>query len=256
MGDKSFKAMMQLKSDNLLHRAARRMLPSDRTFWKVYSPVIRVLRDSKEHQKIREKLSLGLDLRVDDILLDAGCGRGDWLIESSLKVKRAFGVDFEMGMLGAACRAGKTRTALAQASIEALPFADKTFNKIGSILVYGYISDRESAMKELVRVLSPGGKIGIVTPIKGASFFKVLKAEARNRKEEGSILSNLKRLPLALTAVFFGKLAELKDKFGDWHFYTYDELASELLAEGLIVHHGQKVYADQALLVIAEKPKS
>lgn len=254
--------MIATSNVSMFKGVMRKLLPGDKTFWHVYSPVIRILKDSNEHKIIQGKMNDMLCLSGRDTLLDAGCGRADWLISVSGRVGTSVGVDFENGMLSAARSlsfksymsgvGGQSR--FTQASLDSMPFSNEYFTKIGSILVYGYLGDRDSARKELIRVLASGGRMAIVTPKKGARFFEVLKAEARARKSEGSILKNLAKLPLAATAVFFGKIAELKDWAGQWHFYEEGELERELEAEGLRIIGSEFVYAGQAVLVVAEKP--
>ncbi len=231
----------------------RCFLPSDKTFWRAYTPVIKVLKDSNEHKKIREKLIEHLSLNKNDTLLDAGCGLAKWLSECAPKVKMTVGTDSGFEMLQVAKR-DIPQTQFVQADLEKeIPFKDNSFTKIGSILVYGYLTDREKALQEMIRILKPEGLIGIVTPIEEAKFFKVLKAEAGHRKKEHAIIRNLIKLPLAVTAVLFGKIAELKDWVGQWHFYSEEELIDEFRSEGLEIIYRERVYADQAILLIAKK---
>ncbi len=242
-------------------RVLRYTLPKGQTFWRIYAPVIRALKDSREHDKIRQVLSIGLDLGLNDVLLDAGCGRADFAIESAFKVRRVIGIDSEPRMIKGA---GKkihslsphlsSRIALEVGNLASILYGDRYFTKIASILVLGYVEEREKVLDELVRVLAEGGKLAIVTPRKGASFFKVLRKEAKIRRAEGTFWKNIHKLPLSAIAADFGVVAQLKDKVGQWHFYTEKELVSELERRGLRILFKQSVYADQAILVIAEKP--
>ena len=77
----------------------RALLPRDKTFWKVYAPVIRILKDSNEHRKIREKVNRHFNLDKKDVVLEEGCGKAVWLAEVQSQVARAVGLDSEKGML-------------------------------------------------------------------------------------------------------------------------------------------------------------
>ena len=97
--------------------------------------------------------------RARDIL-DAGCGTGGMLtwLERYAGGGRVAGIDFSADAL-AFCRERGLRN-VAQASVTALPFADATFDLVTSfdVLVQlpGEGSD-ETAMREMFRVLRPGG---------------------------------------------------------------------------------------------------
>jgi ubiquinone/menaquinone biosynthesis C-methylase UbiE len=236
------------------HRMLKLLLPKDKNFWKVYAPVIRILKDSQEHGAIREKINEHLGLNDRDIVLEEGCGKAVWLSEIQSLVARTVCLDNEVGMLKGA-RKTAPQAMLVRSNLNwGLPFRNETFTKIGSILVDGYLTNREIARGEKFRVLVPGGMIAVVTPKKGAKFFKVLKAEVRQRKEERTVIENLKRLPLAIIAIIFGKIAELKAVVGDWHFYEKGELVEAYRKAGFEIVACESVYADQAWLLIAKKP--
>lgn len=234
----------------------RKLLPEDKTFWYVYAPVIRILKDSNEHRKIREKIDRYFDLNQSDVVLEEGCGNAVWLSEIESRVSHTIGLDVEQRMLEVAMGRAP-RSLFVQANLnQGMPFKEEQFTKIGSILVDGYLREQDLPCQERFRVLKPGGMLAIVTPKKGAKFFKVLVAEARQRKEEQTFLKNLKRLPLAIVAVIFGKIAELKAVVGDWHFHGREELIEKYSKAGFEIVACELVYADQAWLLIVRKPKT
>jgi SAM-dependent methyltransferase len=106
--------------------------------------------------------------RARDIL-DAGCGTGGMLtwLERYAGGGRVAGIDFSRDAL-AFCRE-RGLLDVAQASVTALPFADSTFDLVTSfdVLVQlpGEGSD-ETAMREMFRVLRPGG----VAFVRGAAY--------------------------------------------------------------------------------------
>ncbi len=236
------------------HRLVRSALPEDQTFWKVYAPVIRILRDSREHQLIRQKINAYFGLSKSDVVLEEGCGNAIWLSEIIPQVKAAIGLDGEKAMLDAARRRAPGAGFVLADMNERVPFGNGRFTKICSILVDGYLRNREQAVRERYRILSPGGMLAVVTPRKGAKFFRVLVSEAKHRKEEQTVIESLKRLPLAVVAVLFGKIAELKAVIGDWHFYEKDELIDFYRRAGFEIVACDAVYADQAWLLVVRKP--
>lgn len=236
--------------NKIIREGLRFFLPADKTFWKLYAPVIRILKDSHEHLLIRQKINTYFELGKQDRVLEEGCGKAVWLSEVRAQVGLAVGLDIEMGMLKNASGAHLVRADLNAG----MPFEDGAFSKVGSILVEGYLRERDLALQERYRVLSPGGMLAIITPRKGAKFFKVLAAEAKLRKAEQTIVDNLKRLPLAIIAVLFGKIAEMKAIAGDWHFYEKEELIDKYRRAGFEIVACESVYAEQAWLLVARKP--
>jgi SAM-dependent methyltransferase len=96
-------------------------------------------------------------------ILDAGCGTGRNALELE-KLGCTVAVDVSAVPLRLAARRGLTR--LAQASIDALPFADGTFDVVTAfdVLCHGAVVDERAALRELRRVLRPGGNLLLHVP--------------------------------------------------------------------------------------------
>ena len=97
--------------------------------------------------------------RARDVL-DAGCGTGGMLswLERYAHGGRVAGVDLSPDAL-AFCR-GRGLRDVEQASVTALPFADSTFDLVTSFDVLVQLPGEEAdelAMREMLRVLRPGG---------------------------------------------------------------------------------------------------
>ncbi|MDD4179485.1 MAG: methyltransferase domain-containing protein, partial [Candidatus Margulisbacteria bacterium] len=236
-------------------RALSWLLPTDNHFWSAYSPIIKILGDSYALRLIHERIGQHLALKPLDKVLDLGCGNGLWIKEAlQAGVARAVGVDYEEKMLAVA-RRNCPAAEFSRANLnEALPFANGEFTKIAEILVLGYLKNQALHISESWRVLAPGGTLAVVTPKEGASFYQVLKWEAKQRQAEKAIIKNIKRLPLGLAAASFGKIAELKAKIGEWHFYQRDELITAYRRAGFEIINCEPVYADQAWLLIVRRP--
>ncbi|MCS7208622.1 MAG: class I SAM-dependent methyltransferase [Fimbriimonadales bacterium] len=94
-------------------------------------------------------------------LLDAGCGTGALLHELS-QLGCAVGVDIEP----AALRLTRQRGALTvvQARLEALPFVSEAFQVTFALDVLEHLPDERPALRELYRVLQPGGYLILSAP--------------------------------------------------------------------------------------------
>lgn len=106
-------------------------------------------------------------LRRGEHVLDAGCGTGLLLEQQALAVGRegrAEGIDFSEDMLArAAARcADMPQVNLQQGNIETLPFEDSSFDALSCTQTLLYVEDLDQALRELHRVLKPGGRIAVL----------------------------------------------------------------------------------------------
>lgn len=106
-------------------------------------------------------------LKPDMHVLDCGCGPGGISITlaSIVPQGRVVGVDVEDSQLELgrqeAQRSGIGNVEFHHASIYALPFADATFDAVLAHAVLYHLAEPMKALRELWRVLKPGGVIGL-----------------------------------------------------------------------------------------------
>ncbi|HEY7930751.1 MAG TPA: class I SAM-dependent methyltransferase [Acidimicrobiales bacterium] len=117
-----------------------------------------------------------LGLREGDQLLDLGCGFGRHAFEAARRgahvVALDAGRDEVVGVVStlvAMADAGElavatTRATAVQGDALALPFADGTFDRVICSEVLEHIPDDVAAMRELSRVLRPGGTMAVTVP--------------------------------------------------------------------------------------------
>jgi SAM-dependent methyltransferase len=148
-------------------------------------------------------------------ILDAGCGTGRNVVELG-KLGQTVGVDVSAFPLALAARRGLTR--LARASVGALPFADGTFDVVTSfdVLCHGAVVDERAALRELRRVLKPGGCLLLQLPahawLQSVHDRAVDNVRRYSAREVRTLLADagftLRRLTFANTVLF--PLAALK----------------------------------------------
>jgi demethylmenaquinone methyltransferase/2-methoxy-6-polyprenyl-1,4-benzoquinol methylase len=95
-----------------------------------------------------------------DRVLDVATGTGAVALELvRQKGCAVVGVDQSRGMLAEARRRTHGSVELVEASAEALPFADGEFDALTFTYLLRYVDDPAATLRELVRVVRPGGTI-------------------------------------------------------------------------------------------------
>src|SRR5579863_4378759 len=100
-----------------------------------------------------------------EILLDTGCGTGVNILRLHSQVRNIVGIDFAWGLLERCQKrieAHRIKNAhLCHASATAIPLPDGSVDRILCLSVMQYLNDDEfrQALREFVRVLTPGGVI-------------------------------------------------------------------------------------------------
>jgi SAM-dependent methyltransferase len=111
-----------------------------------------------------------LGVRAGDWLLDAGCGGGRHCFGALDRGARVAGLDLDRAALRIARagieerRARGGRGGVLQGDVFHLPFPDARFDRVICSEVMEHVHDYAGALRELVRVLRPGGTVGITIP--------------------------------------------------------------------------------------------
>jgi ubiquinone/menaquinone biosynthesis C-methylase UbiE len=108
------------------------------------------------------------ELRAGERVLDLGSGGGIDVLLSARRVGPAgfaYGVDMTEEMLALArenaAKAGATNVEFVQGTIEAVPLPDASVDVVISNCVINLSVDKPAVLAEMLRVLSPGGRIGV-----------------------------------------------------------------------------------------------
>ncbi|MBI4557561.1 MAG: class I SAM-dependent methyltransferase [Candidatus Hydrogenedentes bacterium] len=105
------------------------------------------------------------------VLLDAGCSRGDPDIPSIQRARQAVGCDVDLAGL----RGNTLERDRVLAGLEALPFADESFDVVVCKWVVEHLSAPRRIFREFWRVLRPGGVVAILTPNRFSMFALVAR---------------------------------------------------------------------------------
>jgi SAM-dependent methyltransferase len=143
-------------------------------------------------------------------VLDAGCGPGLYLEELVARGADAVGVDASAEMVKEAKRRLGDRATVARHDLRRpLPFPDSDFDAAISALVIHYLDDRVAFLRELKRVVKPGGIVVFSTqhPLDdwrrhGGSYFAIEKVADTWRTVTGGREVSMPFWRMPLTVIF------------------------------------------------------
>jgi arsenite methyltransferase len=150
---------------------------------------------------MREIILNQAELRGDETVLDAGCGRGLLLIGAARRLSegKAIGVDVwrqqdqsgngpEAVWSNARIEGVESRIKIIEADLRSLPLADESVDVVVSNLVLHNLKGneaRERVVHELVRVLKPGGRIILCDIGRTGEYLSVLQASGMEAERSG-----------------------------------------------------------------------
>jgi demethylmenaquinone methyltransferase/2-methoxy-6-polyprenyl-1,4-benzoquinol methylase len=121
-----------------------------------YATLLSFGQDPRWRRFLVSRVEAGLGDRV----LDVATGTGAVALELvRAKGCAVVGVDISAGMLAEARRRTNGSVELVEAGAEALPFADAEFDALTFTYLLRYVDDPASTLRELARVVRPGGTV-------------------------------------------------------------------------------------------------
>ncbi|MBS1863180.1 MAG: methyltransferase domain-containing protein [Actinobacteria bacterium] len=159
---------------------------------------------------VAENLAEALQLLPDDRVLDVATGSGNGALAAARRTwVGAVGSDFVPALL----ERGRERAAaerldveFVEADVQNLPFEDASFDVVTSIFGAMFAPDQERTARELLRVVKPGGRIGMAnwTPDGGLSQLFVILVKHTGGPPPGTV-----------PPVLWGSEDHVRQLFGD-----------------------------------------
>ena len=131
---------------------------------------------NSRHSKVTDWGLSNVRIRPQDVILDVGCGGGRTIskLASVATDGKVFGLDFSDASLTVARKLNarqieQGRVEIHEGSVLNLPFQADTFDLVTAVETHFWWSDLPAGMREILRVLKPGGTLLIIAEIyKGA----------------------------------------------------------------------------------------
>lgn len=141
--------------------------------------------------RARDSLLDAIQLKPTDTVLDIGCGRGLMLMGAAKQVTsgHAIGIDLwsnvdqmnnsrDATLANAEAEGVTDRVEVKDGDMRSLPLADASIDAVVSSLAIHNLkteADRDTAISEIVRVLKPGGRVGILDIANVSHYAAVLE---------------------------------------------------------------------------------
>jgi len=132
------------------------------------------------HASLTDWAFAHLEIPEGATALDVGCGGGRTIGKLAARAAQVYGIDYAAGSVASSRAHNKRliaegRVHVEQGSVSSLPFADDKFDLVTAIETQYYWPNLQGDMKEILRVLKPGGRLMVVAEsYKGARNDAVL----------------------------------------------------------------------------------
>jgi SAM-dependent methyltransferase len=154
-------------------------------------------RMNRRHSPLTDWGLAHISIAPDSTVLDIGCGGGRTIskLAAAARDGKVFGLDHSQDSVAASTRtnAGAVsagRVEIRQGSVSALPWPDNTFDLITAIETHFFWPNLPGDMREVLRVLRPGGTFLLIAEIyKGATTAVAKLAEKRGALAGMSLLT-------------------------------------------------------------------
>ena len=157
-----------------------------------------VLRNmNSRHSKVTDWGLSQASIGNQDIILDVGCGGGRTVskLAAIATQGKVYGIDHSAESVAMAVRTNKqwidiARVEVREASVSRLPFPESTFDIVTAVETHFWWPALPTDMREVLRVLKPGGRLIIIAEVyRGAEAFASKAVERYSEKTGMALLS-------------------------------------------------------------------
>jgi SAM-dependent methyltransferase len=281
-GKKTYLGQNRVERERL--KLADPLKESERDFWQTYLVKYDIIEKVGDYQGYLDLIGECLGpIKDKEIVFDVGCGNGlfgVWCVREILArsnrvfdvnpiyigldlthkglrealqkhlsaktapVKNRYGIGFDLDTIYTPFDLEEVRPDSGPNKL--LPFEDATFDKICCSLLISYLTDPAQLIKDLFRVLKPGGTIVVSSMKPFCDLSQIYKEFVVEEKPEDDI-ERARNLISAAGAI------RNKEELGHYIFFSREELVALMLAAGFREPQAFRSFGDQANLVGARK---
>src|SRR5579864_629228 len=155
---------------------------------------------NSRHSKVTDWGLSQASIGNQDIILDVGCGGGRTVskLAAITTQGKVYGIDHSAESVAMAVRTNKrwidiARVEVREASVSRLPFPESTFDIVTAVETHFWWPALPTDMREVLRVLKPGGRLIIIAEVyRGAEAF-ASKAVERYSEKTGMALHSVEQ---------------------------------------------------------------
>jgi ubiquinone/menaquinone biosynthesis C-methylase UbiE len=162
------------------------------------------------HSKVTDWGLQHISVGNNDTILDVGCGGGRTInkLAATATQAKVYGIDYSEESVAASKRTNapaieRGRVEIRHASVSQLPFSAGMFDLVTAVETHFWWPDLPGAMREIFRVLKPGGQLVIIAEVyKGANTMTSRLLEKYAARTGITLLSAEEHRQLFTTAGF------------------------------------------------------
>lgn len=121
------------------------------------------------------------NVRNGATVLDAGCGHGNYVID---ELRKRFGRCVGIDASHEATTKNSCLDEVVIGNLEAMPFAEASFDLVVSLWVLEHVSRPDAVFQEIHRVLKPGGIFAFVTPNRASALILLRRLMPKHLAEK------------------------------------------------------------------------
>jgi ubiquinone/menaquinone biosynthesis C-methylase UbiE len=228
-------------------------------FWERYFMVYDTLNLSPLYQQLVMKHIDALQPASGDDILDAGAGTGNVTRLLAVPGARVTGIDFCAPAL-VQCRRKVPTAEFRQADMtQPLPFASESFDKVAcSVTLHFLDPDKQQlALKELLRVLRPGGHLALSVFNDGFNALRIYWGTLRELVKNDGLLKGVfiasKCLIDTILILYYQWRIRMGERAGIHRYFTAGTLRTTLEQVGYTAIDIELIYEGQCLFASARK---
>lgn len=228
---------------------------AEEAFWALYATCYDALARLQSYRVMHQRVIDQLDLKSGLEVLDAGCGTGNLLAALLARQPgvQAAGLDFSPAMLRLTRRKASTASVRVHNLNETFPYRPASFDAITCVNVIYTLPDPVAVLSEFRRVLRPGGRVVLVTPLPGFSPATILADQVRRARTTAAWMEILVHIPHVVAIMLLNAIIQWRGVQGSYHFVDRATVEAWARAAGLNLVATEVVYAKQGLLAVLSR---